>query len=175
MNGANIELHCASGKFLPVDTCMDFWRDIGFSFTPIKMVTLEAWPWEGAQEQCPPVLDGMEDLVKTGKIVFLYGGVDGINAGIEMERTDEPQPRFITEFWANVALLPEMDYSPLDGRPREVERFYSRVEKALARFDPFGLLLAGIGVENYVCCRQTIEETMAHSHVDRWLFPKRRD
>lgn len=177
MSGPNIELQCVSSKFLPADDCISFWREIGFPFTPTEMVTLEGWPWEGPRKLCPPALDMLEGFVKAGKIVFLYGKADGVNAGIEMEmeRTKEGEPHFMTEFWANIGILPVMDYSSADGRPKEVEQFYSRVEQALTRFGSRGMLAAGIGVETYFEYHQTIEETMARSHVDRWLLPKNRD
>ena len=159
MNGANIELYCASDQFLPIDDCMDFWRDVGFPFTPMEMVTLEAWPWEGEQRQSPPVLDAIEKLVKEGKILFLYGKAEGGKAGILMTKESGEPSRFTTEFWLKESMV------------FNLERFYDRVEQSLSRFESYGLLLAGIGVETYIKENCTMETTMAQSRVDRWLYP----
>ena len=159
MNGANIELYCVSNQFFPVDACMDFWRDIGFPFVSVRMVTLETWPWEGAQEQSPPALDAIEKLVKVGKIVFLYGKVGGEENGILMAKEGGETSRFTTEFWLRESMV------------FDLERFYDRVKQSLSHFEPYGLLLAGIGVEIYIKEDCTIETTMTQSHVARWLYP----
>lgn len=157
MSGANIELYCASNQFLPIDDCMDFWRDVGFPFTPMEMVTLEAWPWEGEQRQSPPAPDAIEKLVKAGKIVFLYGKAG--ETGILITKEGGEPSRFTTEFWLKESMV------------FNLKQFYDRVEQSLSRFEPYGLLLAGIGVETYIKEDCTIETTMAQSHVARWLYP----
>lgn len=162
MSGANIELYCASEQFLSIDDCMDFWRDVGFPFAPMETVTLEAWPWEGEQRQSPPALDVIEELIKGGKIVFLYGEAGGGEAGILMTKEGGETSRFTTEFWLRESMVSDL------------ERFYDRAEQSLTRFEPHGLLLAGIGVETYIKEDCTIEATMAQSHVARWLYPPKK-
>ena len=152
--GAKFEIETVSRQFIPPETTQSLFRHLGFDFSADSVMSIKNWGFQDEQILHTADMAAVSSLVSEGRIVFVYGTINGVDAGFYFS---EEEKLFHTGLWFDTAL---------QSKPKMEDEGYTLLRRELNLFIPYDPVCAAIGTEIYLNFYTTEEETRSKSTAD---------
>ncbi len=117
-------------------------------------MSIKNWDFQDEQILHTADMAAVSSLVSEGRIVFVYGTINGVDAGFYFS---EEEKLFHTGLWFDTAL---------QSKPKMEDEGYTLLRRELNLFIPYDPVCAAIGTEIYLNFYTTEEETRSKSTAD---------